>query len=175
LILLPTTLVVQAEQSVQRVCVSVCQDLNFWTKWPLTSLSCWFMLVWYIKFEGEGDRSEFTVTGWKMFLVCAKVLSVSLSEGFLILCIFWFCTQCSQDNRLAQRYLSIKRHLCTRSEFNQSIITVVFWGFLPVRPLNSSEILLCGKLTNSCSKVVFGGSELPGTTFGQERMRWASF
>ena len=29
LILLPTTLVVQAEQSVQRVCVSVCQDLNF--------------------------------------------------------------------------------------------------------------------------------------------------
>jgi len=32
---LPTTLMVQVEPSVRCVCLSVCQDSNLWTKWPL--------------------------------------------------------------------------------------------------------------------------------------------
>ena len=36
IVLLPVTLMVQIEQLVHCVCVSVCPDNNFWTEWPLT-------------------------------------------------------------------------------------------------------------------------------------------
>jgi len=62
----------QVEQSVGCVCVYrfVCMDNNFWNKWPLTYI--FHTLVLYletikaqVRFEGQGDRSKFTVTGRK--------------------------------------------------------------------------------------------------------------
>jgi len=54
--------VVQVEQSIQCVCVSVCADNNFNFDFLPKHLASWFDLTLSVKFEAQGRKSKFKVT-----------------------------------------------------------------------------------------------------------------